>query len=108
MSRRIRLAARAVVIDLTTASCSCGSSSPARTLSGRRLGGGLEAGESHEDAIRHELDEEAGLDRVELAPRSGLAPTCSSSASTGTDRPSATCSCVRRASSRGRGSRGQS
>jgi ADP-ribose pyrophosphatase YjhB (NUDIX family) len=68
VSLRIRPAARAVVIDPDDRVLLVRFEFSGAETVWATVGGGLEAGESHEEAIRRELDEEAGLDRVELGP----------------------------------------
>jgi len=64
---RIRPAARAVVIDPDDRILLVRFEFPGRTL-WATPGGGIEPGESAEDAIRRELEEETGLTQVEVGP----------------------------------------
>ncbi len=64
---RIRPAARAVVLDPDDRILLVRFEFPARAL-WATPGGGIEAGETPEDAIRRELHEEAGLDAFEIGP----------------------------------------
>jgi 8-oxo-dGTP diphosphatase len=64
---RIRPAVRAVVLDPADRILLVRFEFPTRRVWGTP-GGGIDEGESPEDAIRRELAEEAGLDGVELGP----------------------------------------
>jgi ADP-ribose pyrophosphatase YjhB (NUDIX family) len=64
---RLREAARAVVLDLDNRVLLVRFEFPGRTV-WATPGGGLEPGETHEEAIRRELAEEAGLEDFELGP----------------------------------------
>lgn len=64
---RLREAARAVIFDPDRRILLVCFEFPERSV-WACPGGGLEAGETHEDAIRRELREEVGLDLVELGP----------------------------------------
>jgi 8-oxo-dGTP diphosphatase len=64
---RIRAAARALVIDDDGRVLLVRFEFPWATV-WATVGGGLEPGETHEEAIRRELAEEAGLEEVELGP----------------------------------------
>jgi 8-oxo-dGTP diphosphatase len=64
---RIRPAARAVVVDQDSRVLLARFEFPTRTV-WTAPGGGVEAGESHEDAIRRELEEETGLTAFEIGP----------------------------------------
>jgi 8-oxo-dGTP diphosphatase len=64
---RIRPAARAIVLDPDDRVLLVRFEFPDAEV-WATPGGGLDEGESHEQAIRRELDEEAGLDDVELGP----------------------------------------
>ena len=64
---RLRPAARAVVLDPDDRVLLVRFQFPAATV-WATPGGGLEPGETHEQAIRRELAEEAGLDDVDLGP----------------------------------------
>lgn len=64
---RIREAARAVVLDPAHRILLVRFEFPARTV-WATPGGGLEEGETHEQAIRRELAEEAGLSAVAVGP----------------------------------------
>jgi ADP-ribose pyrophosphatase YjhB (NUDIX family) len=64
---RIRPAARAVVVDPDDRILLVRFDFPARSV-WAAPGGGLEAGETHEQAIRRELLEEAGLECLEIGP----------------------------------------
>lgn len=64
---RLRRAARAVVLDPAGRILLVRFEFPTRTV-WATPGGGIDEGESHEDAIRRELAEEIGLDEVELGP----------------------------------------
>jgi ADP-ribose pyrophosphatase YjhB (NUDIX family) len=64
---RLREAARAVVLDPDNRVLLVRFEFPGRTV-WATPGGGLEPGETHEDAIRRELGEEAGLEDFELGP----------------------------------------
>lgn len=64
---RIRPAARAVVLDELDRILLVRFEFPAKTV-WATPGGGIEPGESPEDAIRRELEEEAGLASVEVGP----------------------------------------
>lgn len=68
MSLRIRTAARAVVLDDEGRVLLVRFDFPNERTLWATVGGGLEPDETHEDAIRRELTEEAGLDGVELGP----------------------------------------
>jgi ADP-ribose pyrophosphatase YjhB (NUDIX family) len=70
---RLRDAARAIVLDPDDRVLLVRFELPERVADERRVfwaapGGGVDDGESHEDAIRRELAEEAGLEDVELGP----------------------------------------
>jgi ADP-ribose pyrophosphatase YjhB (NUDIX family) len=65
---RIRSAARALVVDDHGRVLLVRFEFPGAHTVWATVGGGLEPGETHEDAIRRELAEEAGLDDVELGP----------------------------------------
>jgi 8-oxo-dGTP pyrophosphatase MutT (NUDIX family) len=64
---RIREAARVIVLDELDRVLVRFAFPDGRTV-WATVGGGLEPGETHEDAARRELVEEAGLDDVELGP----------------------------------------
>ena len=64
---RLRQAARAVVLDPSDRILLVRFQFPARTV-WATPGGGVDAGETHEQAIVRELAEEAGLEEVELGP----------------------------------------
>jgi 8-oxo-dGTP pyrophosphatase MutT (NUDIX family) len=64
---RLREAARAVVLDPDDRVLLVRFDFPQRTV-WATPGGGLEPGETHEEAIRRELAEEAGLEDFELGP----------------------------------------
>ena len=64
---RLRQAARAVVLDPTDRILLVRFQFPTRTV-WATPGGGVDAGETHEQAIVRELAEEAGLEEVELGP----------------------------------------
>jgi 8-oxo-dGTP diphosphatase len=64
---RIRPAARAVVLDPADRILLVRFEFPSRTVWGTP-GGGIDTGETHEQAILRELQEEVGLDAVELGP----------------------------------------
>jgi 8-oxo-dGTP diphosphatase len=64
---RIRPAARAIVVDPDDRILLVRFEFPTRTV-WATPGGGIEPGETAEDAIRRELDEEAGLTDVEIGP----------------------------------------
>jgi ADP-ribose pyrophosphatase YjhB (NUDIX family) len=68
VSLRIRRAARAVVLDDEGRVLLVRFDFPNERTLWATVGGGLEPDETHEDAIRRELAEEAGLDGVELGP----------------------------------------
>jgi 8-oxo-dGTP diphosphatase len=68
VSLRIRTAARAVVLDDEGRVLLVRFDFPNERTLWATVGGGLEPDETHEDAIRRELTEEAGLDGVELGP----------------------------------------
>ena len=68
MSLRIRTAARVVVLDDDGRVLLVRFAFPGERIVWATVGGGLEADETHEDAARRELSEEAGLDDVELGP----------------------------------------
>jgi ADP-ribose pyrophosphatase YjhB (NUDIX family) len=65
---RIRTAARAVVLDDAGRVLLVRFDFPNESAVWATVGGGLEPGETHEQAIRRELAEEAGLEDVELGP----------------------------------------
>jgi 8-oxo-dGTP pyrophosphatase MutT (NUDIX family) len=65
---RLREAARVVVIDDLERVLLVRFEFPGERTFWATVGGGLEAGETHEDAARRELSEEAGIDGVELGP----------------------------------------
>ena len=70
---RLREAARAIVVDPDERILLVRFEFPERVAEDRRVvwatpGGGVDPGETDEDAIRRELVEEAGLDEVELGP----------------------------------------
>lgn len=64
---RLRQAARAVVLDPADRILLVRFQFPARTV-WATPGGGVDGGETHEQAIVRELAEEAGLEEVELGP----------------------------------------
>ena len=64
---RLREAARAVVLDPARRILLVRFEFPERSL-WACPGGGLEPGETHEDAVRRELCEEAGLELIDLGP----------------------------------------
>ena len=64
---RLRQAARAVVLDPADRILLVRFEFPARTI-WATPGGGIDDGETHEQAIVRELAEEAGLEEVELGP----------------------------------------
>jgi 8-oxo-dGTP pyrophosphatase MutT (NUDIX family) len=64
---RIRSAARAVLLDPDDRILLVRFEFPAKTV-WATPGGGIEPGETPEEAIRRELDEEAGLTRAEVGP----------------------------------------
>ena len=64
---RLRQGARAVVLDPDDRILLVRFEFPAMALRAAP-GGGVDAGETHEEAIRRELAEEVGLDDVELGP----------------------------------------
>jgi 8-oxo-dGTP diphosphatase len=64
---RMRQAARAVVLDPADRILLVRFEFPRGSFWGTP-GGGVDEGETHDDAIRRELAEEAGLDEVELGP----------------------------------------
>lgn len=64
---RLRQAARAVVLDPADRILLVRFQFPARTV-WATPGGGIDGGETHEQAIVRELAEEAGLEEVELGP----------------------------------------
>jgi ADP-ribose pyrophosphatase YjhB (NUDIX family) len=68
VSLRIRTAARAVVLDDESRVLLVRFDFPNERTLWATVGGGLEPDETHEDAIRRELAEEAGLDGGELGP----------------------------------------
>jgi ADP-ribose pyrophosphatase YjhB (NUDIX family) len=68
LSARIRPAARALVVDDDDRVLLVRFEFSPERVVWATVGGGLEPGESHEDALRRELAEEAGLDAVELGP----------------------------------------
>jgi ADP-ribose pyrophosphatase YjhB (NUDIX family) len=63
---RLRPAARAIVLDDDERVLLVRFQFPDETPVWATVGGGVEPGETHEDALRRELAEEAGLDDVEL------------------------------------------
>jgi 8-oxo-dGTP pyrophosphatase MutT (NUDIX family) len=65
---RIREAARAVVLDGDERVLLTRFEFPDRPRVWTTVGGGLEPGETYEDAVRRELAEEAGLQVTELGP----------------------------------------
>jgi len=64
---RIRRAARAVILDDADRILLVRFEFPSEMV-WATVGGGLEMGETHEDAIRREIAEEAGLEITELGP----------------------------------------
>ena len=64
---RLRQAARAIVLDPADRLLLVRFDFPARSV-WAAPGGGLEPGETHEDALARELSEEAGLEVVDLGP----------------------------------------
>ena len=68
MSLRIRTAARAVVLDDDGRVLLVRFAFPGERIVWATVGGGLEPDETHEEALRRELSEEAGLDGIELGP----------------------------------------
>jgi ADP-ribose pyrophosphatase YjhB (NUDIX family) len=65
---RLRPAARAIVVDADERVLLVRFEFPDDRAVWATVGGGVELGETHEDAIRRELAEEAGLDVVDLGP----------------------------------------
>jgi ADP-ribose pyrophosphatase YjhB (NUDIX family) len=70
---RLREAARAIVVDPDERILLVRFEFPKRVAEGRRVvwatpGGGVDAGESYEEAIRRELAEEAGFEDADLGP----------------------------------------
>jgi 8-oxo-dGTP pyrophosphatase MutT (NUDIX family) len=68
VSLRIRTAARAIVLDDLDRVLLVRFAFPGERILWATVGGGLEADETHQEAARRELAEEAGLDGVELGP----------------------------------------
>jgi len=65
---RLRPAARAIVLDPSDRVLLVRFEFPQQRVVWATPGGGVEPGETHEDAIRRELAEESGLDEFELGP----------------------------------------
>jgi 8-oxo-dGTP diphosphatase len=65
---RIRSAARALVVDDHGRVLLVRFAFPGDRIVWATVGGGLEPGETHEAAIRRELEEEVGLEDVDLGP----------------------------------------
>ena len=65
---RLRSAARVIVIDDDDRLLLVRFEFPDGRAVWATVGGGLEPGETHEDAARRELAEEAGLDCVDVGP----------------------------------------